>query len=155
MVLRRGGGGWLYYMDDFNSSQAHHMHHASIKEKQIGLWHRRLGHPSFSYMKYLFPDLFSKLLDSGFKCDTCILAKSHRVSYSTSLNKSDIPFSLIHSDVWGPSPITTSSGIRWFVTFINDCTRMTWLYLLKHKDYVFSVFQSFHTMIQTQFSAKI
>ena len=39
--------------------------------------------------------------------------------------------------------------------FIDDFTRMTWLYLLKHKDDVFSVFQSFHTMIQTQFSAKI
>ena len=106
-------------------------------------------------MKYLFPDLFSKSPDSDFKCDTCILAKSHRVSYSTSLNKSDIPFALIHSNVWGPSLITTSSSIHWFVTFINDCTHMTWLYLLKHKDDVFSVFQSFHTMIQTQFSAKI
>ena len=102
-------------------------------------------------MKYLFPDLFSKLLDSSFKCDTCILAKSHHVSYSTSLNKSDIHFSSINSDVWGPSPITTSSGIHWFVTFIDDCTCMTWLYL----DDVFNVFQSFHTMIQTQFSAKI
>ena len=97
----------------------------------------------------MFPNLFSKLPDSGFKCDTCILAKSHRVSYSTSLNKSDIPFALIHSNVWGPSPITTSSSIRLFVTFIDDCTRMIWLYLLKHKDDVFSVFQSFHTMIQT------
>ena len=142
-------------MDDFSSGQAPHMHHTSIKERQIWLWHRCLGHPSFSYMKYLFPGLFSKSPDSDFKCDTCILAKSHRVSYSTSLNKSDIPFALIHSDVWGPSPITTSSGIRWFVTFIDDYTHMTWLYLLKHKDDVFSVFQFFHTMIQTQFSAKI
>ena len=98
-------------MDDFSSGRAHHMHHKSIQERQIWLWHRRLGHPSFSYMKYLFLDLFPKLPDSGFKCDTCILVKSHRVSYSTSLNKSDIPFALIHSDVWGGSPITTSSGI--------------------------------------------
>ena len=103
----------------------------------------------------MFPDLFSKSPYSNFKCDTCILAKSHRVSYSTSLNKNDIHFALIHSDVWGPSPITTSSSIRWFVTFINDCTCMTWLYLLKQKDDVFSVFQFFHTLIQTQFSAKI
>ena len=71
------------------------------------------------------------------------------------MNKSDIPFSLIHSDVWGPSPITTSFDIRWFVTFIDACTCMTWLYLLKHKDDVFSVFQSFHAMIQTQFSVEI
>lgn len=32
---------------------------------------------------------------------------------------------------------------------------MTWLYLLNHKSDVFSAFQSFHVMIQTQFSTKI
>ena len=72
-----------------------------------------------------------------------------------SLKKSDVDFALIHSDVWGPSPMTTSSGPRWFMLFINDCTRMTWLYLLKRKGDVFGVFQAFHVMVQTQFSAKI
>lgn len=71
------------------------------------------------------------------------------------MNKSNIPFALVHSDVWGPSPVSTSSGVHWFVTFVDDCTRMTWLYHLKYKDDVFEVFQSFHTMIQTQFSAKL
>lgn len=33
--------------------------------------------------------------------------------------------------------------------------RMTWLYMLQHKDDVLSVFRSFHAMIQTQFSTKI
>lgn len=120
------------------------MHHpTSGKERQIWLWHRRLGHPSFSYMKNLFPDLFSTLRESNFKRETCILAKQHRVSFPISLNKNDVPFSLIHSDVWGPSPITTVTGIRWFVTFIDDCTRMTWVDLLQHKDEVCDVFKSF------------
>lgn len=144
----------LYYMDDFSHGKASNMQHSTgIKEREIWLWHRRLGHPSFSYMKYLFPDLFSNLKDPIFTCETCILAKSHRVPFPISLNKSDIPFALIHSDVWGPSPVTTISGIRWFVTFVDDCTRMTWLYLMKHKDDVFDIFRTFHTMIQTQFSA--
>jgi hypothetical protein len=150
---KRGG---LYYVDDFNLGRANHMHHTvNNKERQIWLWHHRLGHPSFGYLKHLFPDLFSNTMHSNFKCNTCILAKSHRVSYPVSMNKSAIPFALIHSDVWGPSPVTTSSGHRWFVIFVNDCTRMTWLYLLKHKDEVFGVFKSFHIMVQTQFSAKI
>ena len=83
------------------------------------------------------------------------MAKSHRASYSVSLNKSNIPFALIHSDLWGPSSVITSTGHRWFVIFIDDCTRMTWLYQLKNKDEVFTVFQAFHAMIQTQFSTKI
>jgi len=106
-------------------------------------------------MKHLFPELFSQVQHFDFQCETCTLAKSHRVTYPAHLNKKDTPFSLIHSDVWGPSPIHTISGFKWFVFFVNDCTRMTWLYLLKHKDEVFSVFKSFHVMVNTQFSAKI
>ena len=39
--------------------------------------------------------------------------------------------------------------------FVDDCTRMTWLYLLKRKDEVFGVFRAFHVMIQNQYSAKV
>jgi hypothetical protein len=148
--------GGLYYMDDFSTGRANNMQNSlNVKHKQILLWHRRLGHPSFNYLKHLLPNLFSGLLVSELKCDICILAKSHRVPYLSSSNKNDTPFSLIHSDVWGPSPISTVSGIRWFVTFIDDCTRMTWLYVMRHKNDVFSIFRAFHTLIQTQFSAKI
>jgi len=119
------------------------------------LWHRRLGHLLFGYLQHVFPNLFLGLSNLDIKCETCILAKSHRVTYPLSMNKSDIPFALIHSDVWGPSPKSTMSGFCWFVIFVDDCTRMTWIYLLKHKKEVFHVFKSFHTMIQTQFAAKL
>lgn len=120
--------------------------------KKIWLWHRRLGHVSFGYLRKLLPSLFHNVKDSEFKCSVCILAKSHRVPYPLSLNKSMIPFALIHSDVWGPSPVTTYAGIRWFVTFVDDCTRMTWLYVMKHKSDVGPIFRVFHKMIQTLFS---
>jgi len=71
------------------------------------------------------------------------------------MNKSDTPFALIHSDVWGPSSVTNMSGIRWFVIFVDDCTRMTWLYLMKHKDEVLSIFETFHAMVCTQYGATI
>ena len=90
----------LYYVDDFSSGRANHMHHTvSNKKRHIWLWHHRLGHPSFGYLKHLLPGLFSKVSHLNFKCDTCILAKSHRASYPLSMNKSMIPFYLIHSDV--------------------------------------------------------
>ena len=146
----------LYFVDDVNTGRVNLAQGAvDHKRRQIWLWHHRLGHPSFSYLQHMYPDLFVGCSVSDFKCDTCILAKSHRVSYPLNSNKSIVPFGLVCSDVWGPSPITTSSGIQWFVTFIDDCTRMTWLYLLKHKSDVFSVFKTFHTMVQTQFSTDI
>ena len=119
------------------------------------LWHRRLGHLSFGYLKKLQPHLFSVVSDSDFRCDVCELAKSHRISYSPSLNKSPIPFMKIHSDVWGPAKISSFSGARYYVTFIDDCTRMTWVSLLKNKSDVCSMFKEFHKMVSTQYQQTI
>jgi hypothetical protein len=148
---KRGG---LYYVDDVSTGHVFHVR-SDGREQQIQLWHRRLGHPNFSYLKHVFPELFSDMVVSELKCPTCIVAKSHRTSYLPSLNKSIALFALVHSDVWGPSPISIVSGICWFVIFVDDCNRMTWLYLMKNKDEVFSIFKSFHVMIHTQFSATL
>ncbi|KAJ9697399.1 hypothetical protein PVL29_009289 [Vitis rotundifolia] len=125
------------------------------KKSKIWLWHRRLGHASFGYLKKLFPSLFAKSDISGFRCDICELAKSHHASFPLILNKSPSPFMVMHSDVWGPSKVPTLSGSRWFVTFIDDCTRMTWLCLMKTKDEVNLLFKKFHKMIETQYNAKV
>ena len=69
------------------------------KKSEIWLWHRRLGHASFGYLKKLFPNLFAKSDISGFRCDICKLAKNHRVSFPLILNKSPFPFMVIHSSV--------------------------------------------------------
>ena len=47
------------------------------------------------------------------------------------------------------------TGSRWFVSFIDDCTRVTWIYLLKHKSDVSSIFPKFLNMIQSQFGVKV
>ena len=103
----------LYYIDDVASGHVHHIQSRNgDKQKKIWLWHHRLGHASFGYLKKLFPSLFKDIPDSSFKCNVCILAKSHRTSYPINLNKKTTkPFELIHSDVWGPAPITSKSGI--------------------------------------------
>ena len=64
-------------------------------------------------------------------------------------------FFLIHSDIWGPSTIPNTSGSRWFVPNIDDCTRVYWIYLLKNKSDVSHIFPTFFTMVQNQFGTKI
>lgn len=140
-------------MDDFSLGRANIMQSRNNKAQQLMIWNQRLEHPSVSYMKHLFPSMISNLDISKFSYQTCILAKSHRVSYPTNSNKSCVPFALIHSDVWGPTPCSDNSGFRWFVTFIDDCIWITWLYLIKYKHEVFNIFKSFHAMIKTQYSA--
>ncbi|CAL8995150.1 unnamed protein product [Prunus brigantina] len=154
--------GKLYYLDlasdsEASLSQAYKIGGTSVEKKtsEVWLWHRRLGHASFGYLQKLFPSLFSGLESSSFTCDICELAKSHRVPFPLRSNQSLIPFSLVHSDVWGPSKIPTPGGARWFVTFIDDCTRMTWVSLLKTKGEVSSKFQQFYHMVETQFHTRI
>ena len=62
---------------------------------------------------------------------------------------------LMHSDVWGPSPLTSLLGFNYYVIFIDDYSRFTWLFLLKHKNEVLSVFKHFKSMVETQFSSSL
>ena len=80
------------------------------------------------------------------------MAKSHRTSYPLSLSQRIVPFELVHYDVWGPSPIANIHGVRWFIIFVDDCTRMTWLYTMTHKSEVGKIFQQFYHMVENQHS---
>ena len=103
----------------------------------------------------MFPTLFNSLDPSGFQCDECIMAKHHWVSYPISSKFSSQPFNLIHSDIWGPSKIANHYGAKWFISFIDDCTHMCWVFLLKDKTAIGSVLPSFCKMIYTQFGTPI
>ena len=100
---------------------------------EIMLWHYRLDHPSFQYLKHLFPSLFKNKNPSSFQCEFCELAKHHRTSFPLQPYRLSKPFSLIHSDVWGSSRVSTLSAKKWFVTFIDYHTRVSWVYLLREK----------------------
>ena len=113
------------------------------------MWHRRLGHLSFNYLRKIKLELFVGITNFESKCDICELAKSHRVPYVPSYNKNLLPFMTIHSDIWGPSRIPTLSGARYFVTFIDERTWMTWVSLLSNKGDVSSVFQELYKMVST------
>lgn len=116
-----------------DSTRAYNSTSISKVEEQIWLWYKRLGHPSFGYLQKLFPKLFSALDISKLHCEVCELAKHQPVPYPLSINTSLSPIAIIHSDVWGPSRVISSSGARWFVTFIDDYSRVSWVYLLKDK----------------------
>ena len=123
-------------------------------EKQIMLLHFRLGHPSFTYMKHLFPHLFSNK-NLSFQCDICELAKHTRTFLPPQRYHPSTPFTLIHSDIWGLSRVPTLSSQKWFITFIDDHTRVSWVYVLKDKSDASPIFKNFYQKVQTQFDTKI
>ena len=59
------------------------------------------------------------------------------------------------NNIWGPSPIPNISRACWFVFFIDDCTRVSWIFSLKHQSDVSFVLPSFHKMIKNWFGVTI
>ena len=111
--------------------------------------HCRLGHLSLPLLKKLCPQ-FSSLL--SLDCESCQFAKHHRLSYSPRVNKrGSAPFELVHLDVWGPCPVVSPTGLRYFVTFVDDYIQTTWLYLMKSHSELFSHFRVFCAENHTQF----
>ena len=94
----------------------------------------RLDHPSLGYLKRLFPSLNN--CNAPLDCEACVLEKSHRHTYFPSLTHSIKLFALIHYDVWGPAPESNTQGLSYFVWFVDDCIRMSWVYFMKHKSEV-------------------
>ena len=119
-------------------------------------WHSRLCHASFPVVERvirnnLLPCSFDH--DSESVCDSCQKAKSHQFPYTSSNNKSGAPLDLIHSDVWGPVPVSVGNH-AYYVSFIDDYSRYTWIYLLKQKSEVFQVLRTFKTLLKESSTGK-
>lgn len=124
------------------------------KIEQIWICHSRLIHPPFPLLKKVLPSLFENVDWLNFHCEMCLLARHHRVSFPIKNYRYLCPFSLIHSNVWGPSHVSNHSSYQWFLKFIDESIWSTWVYLLKSKFEV-STFPIFDKLISTQFGVKI
>ena len=139
----------LYYFDGAPTSTPTACP-ATVSPHQI---HCRLGHPSLANLKLLVPSL-SNL--STLECESCQLGKHHRVQFAPRVNKRvSSPFELVHSDVWGPHRILSVRGFRYFVSFVDDYSRTTWIYLMKNRSELFSIFCAFCNEITTQFNVPV
>jgi len=77
------------------------------------------------------------------ECEPCQLGKHVRSSFPKHAeSRCDSVFSTIHSDIWGPSRVS-SSDFRYFVTFIDEFSGCTWVYLMKYRSELLSIFISF------------
>ena len=79
---------------------------ALVSDSDTMLWHKRLRHLSFKYLKLLYPSLSSNKIHN-YSCEQCILAKQTRIPHPNHVYTSSTPFHLVHSDIWGPSRTST------------------------------------------------
>ena len=118
------------------------------------LWHKRLGHfHNKGILRMILFDAVRGLPPLQFAnqpCSCCQLGKQARkkMPKQTTYRATQI-LELVHSDVCGPFRVNSLGGCRYFVTFIDDFSKKTWIYFLKNKSEVLSKFQHFVHLMKT------
>ena len=88
-------------------------------------------------------------------CRGCALGKNVKGSFLRSDSRSKRILDLIHLDVCGPMTVASLNGYLYYVLFIDDHSRKTWIYFLKTKDGVLARFQEFKAQVENLTGRKI
>jgi transposase InsO family protein len=120
------------------------------------LWHKRLAHLNAFDIKRL--GLHAGNTKEAYinTCKVCIKAKSFKMPFKKNKRapREKIPLKLVHADVKGPMETIGLEGGKYYVTFIDDCTDMTMVYVLKTRAEVFACFKDFEAMASNHFDGK-
>uniref|UniRef100_A0A803QJK9 Integrase catalytic domain-containing protein n=1 Tax=Cannabis sativa TaxID=3483 RepID=A0A803QJK9_CANSA len=123
------------------------------------LWHKRLGHPHYRTVQHVLTasniKTSNKNNDFSKLCSACCLGKHHKLPFPTSTTVYTTPLQLLHSDLWGPAPINSASGYRYYINFVDAFSRHTWIYMLRTKNGALNTFITFKTQVELQLGLPI
>jgi hypothetical protein len=89
-------------------------------------------------------------------CEACIKGKHQRTSFpKDEATKASQLLEIVHTDVCGPMRTTLHGGARYFLTFIDDFSRKTHVYLLKAKGEAFEKFKQYKMLVENDIGHKI
>ena len=132
---------------------------SSLHPKSVSpeTWHNRLGHPNSQVLQRILPSVNNTRSNKteSLPCTHCIQGKMTKLPFQESVSHACKPLEVVHSDVWGPAPVTSNSGYQYYVIFVDQYTRFIWLYPIKSKSQVLFCFISFTNTMQNLLSQKI
>ncbi|GKV49381.1 hypothetical protein SLEP1_g56135 [Rubroshorea leprosula] len=119
------------------------------------LWHHRYGHLNFQGLVHLSKqNLVLGLPIIGQVdgvCESCVYGKQHRDAFPKGKVRRVLkPAKLIHADVCGPMNTLSLNKSKYFIVFVDDFNRLTWVYFAKEKSDAFPIFKKFKALIEKQ-----
>jgi hypothetical protein len=76
------------------------------------------------------------------------MSKSKQHHFSLSLTRVNHPLELIYTNVWGPTPMFSTNGNKFYVSFLDAYICYTWLFPISHKSVVCSIFLQFQKYVE-------
>jgi transposase InsO family protein len=132
-----------------------------VEKITVDDFHRIMGHISLEGAERMLKE---GMVDGVVKkegpksfCKSCAHAKTTRkaISKERSTPKSKARGEIIHSDLWGPAQVQTPSHNHYYISFTDDYSRYSTLYLLKTKDEAFEAYKKYEKLLEMQFRVKI
>ena len=148
--------GDLYFLNCINDDTAYTVQNNKFdsRSKMVTLWHRRFGHLGENNLKNLLKNNLVTGLDFDIHdnldfCEPCVQGKQHKTAFPKSEAKRATKLlELIHTDVCGKIEEKSLSGKEYFLSFIDDKSRYTWIYNLKKKSEVFEKFLEWKNLVE-------
>ncbi|KAH9725329.1 retrovirus-related pol polyprotein from transposon RE1 [Citrus sinensis] len=133
--------------------------HSSESINQLHLLHRRFGHPCEQTLMKIISSCknlsdFNKEKSLSF-CTACQYGKNHKLTLKSSQTQTKQPLELIHADLWGPAPIISGKGYRYYLSIVDNHTRYTWIYPLTSKAETAQTFIDFKNQIEKTLNKQI
>ena len=127
----------------------------TLKEK----WHRTLGHVNFKYLKTMCKNkilegLHNEIESDYFKCATCIENKMHNIPFENNRKRAKEILEIVHTDLNGPHS-NGYKGEKYFLTFIDDYSKLAKIYAIKSKDEVHDKFVEYINLIENKTGKKM
>lgn len=88
-------------------------------------------------------------------CDTCCLGKHHKLPFKPSTSIASQIFDMLHVDLWGPYRTQAITGGNYFLTVVDDHSKVTWTHLLSNKEQVRDVLKMFFVLIENHFKTTV
>lgn len=114
----------------------------------------KIGHCPPSVLTHI-SDLEPSIKSSFPICDVCHLAKQSRLPFPSSNSRADKILEFLHLDLWGPYHTPTLTNAHYFLTIVDDYSRVTRTFLLKYKTQVCNTLTNFILQIQKQYDASV
>lgn len=110
------------------------------------LWHNcmgRLHHGMLKILREIVTGLPQCNTNHHDVCNSCTLGKNAKMSFPTNENQAKGILDLVHLDICGSFSSPSLMGYMYYITFIDDHSRKTWIFVMKKKDEVFTKFKEF------------